>query len=272
MTTYGLDESHYQLGLDIGADHLVRQGYRFFIPKASEGASYIDPTFWAKWQQVKAAGALGAAYHFLTRSPAVQQADNCVKAIHGDRSIRIMIDLEAYGATMADARAFRAEMHRRGYRVTLLYLSHWYWQQIGAPALTGWTLVSSAYPSSAHAYGSALYPGDNGSGWTPYGGVTPTLSQFASSGEVDGYSGNVDLDAFRGTLAQLRALHLFTDFTPRRPAPAPAPTPAPEPVPKPARPSVNVRAGRRIRRAAKGAGPRVAALLRRIANRRIQKG
>ena len=267
MTTYGLDESHYQNGLAIIGDHLIQQGYHFFIPKASEGAHYIDPTFKTKWSQIRRAGALGAAYHFITKTPAADPADNCELAIGHDRSVRIMVDLEAYGATLADANAFRAEMNRRGYHVPLLYLPHWYWQQIGSPNLAGWTLVSSAYPSSQHAYGSALYPGDTGSGWAAYGGVTPTLWQFASTGEVDGYSGNVDLDAFRGTLNQLRALNLFTDFT-RRPAPAPAPRPAP----KPSRPSVNVRAGRRIRRAAKGAGPRVAALLRRIANRRIKKG
>jgi hypothetical protein len=40
-----------------------------------------------------------------------------------------------------------------------------------------------------------------------------TLLQFGSNGVIDGYAGPVDLDAYRGTLAQLAASGLFKDWS-----------------------------------------------------------
>ena len=234
MTTFGLDVSHYQppTQLRLAGDHLSAQGYAFVMAKASEGATYADPAYGQFRDAARRAGMLFAAYHFLSHGNFAAQAAKCSGVVN-DPDIPVMIDLEAYGATLADAAAFRSEMSKRGYRVTLLYLPHWYWQRIGSPSLAGWTLVSSAYPSSKHAYGSALYPGDNGSGWEAYGGVTPTIWQFASSGQVDGYAGNVDLDAYKGTRAELAAAGLFHDFAAKTMRPDPVTSKPKPPAPKP---------------------------------------
>jgi len=215
MTVYGLDVSHYQSpGLDLDADNLKRQGYQFVMVKATEGSDYRDPAYHAYRTEAQKEGMLFAAYHFLKHGDIAKQVDNFVGFVT-DKSIPIMLDVESNGATVADANQFRAEMEKRGRRVTLLYLPHWYWTTLGSPSLKGWTVVSSSYPSSAHKVGSALYPGDNGAGWAAYGGVSPTIWQFASSGEVSGYAGNVDLDAFKGTLDGLIGKNLFKNYGPK---------------------------------------------------------
>jgi len=230
-TVYGVDNSHYQYpGLAYDADKLIGQGYRFFIAKATQGARYQDPSYHDYRAEAERVGGLFAAYHFLTNESAEAQAENCVKFVT-DASIPWMVDVEANGANLAIANAFRAAMKAKGRRVTLLYMPKWYWETLGKPSLRGWKVVSSVYPSSAHKVGSALYPGAKGEGWAVYGGVKPIIWQFASSGKVDGYAGNVDLDAFNGTLSSLRKRNLFKDYAPVKSAPKPAPTKAkPKPV------------------------------------------
>lgn len=231
-TTFGLDVSHYQAGLDLHA--AKRQGYEFVMAKCSEGTGYVDASYGAFLQTARGSGMLFAAYHFLSHDNAAAQADVVARHIR-DKSIPIMLDVEANGATVADANAFRREAAKRGLSVPLLYLPHWYWQRLGSPSLASWRLVSSAYPSSAHAHGSQLYPGARGSGWAPYGGAKPVLWQFASTGKIDGYGSNVDLDAYRGTRDQLAATGLFKDYGHAAPKPSPRPVkPKPKPKPKPA--------------------------------------
>lgn len=263
MSTLGFDVSHYQSGLDVGS--AKRQGYEFVIAKCTEGTGYADPAYDAFRKAAQANGMLFAAYHFLSHGNAAGQAALLAEHI-GDKTIPVMLDVEANGATVADARDFRAACKRRGITVSLLYLPHWYWQRLGSPSLAGWRLVSSAYPSSAHAHGSKLYPGARGSGWAAYGGTKPVLWQFASTGKIDGYAGNVDLDAFEGSRAQLAALGVFKDYGHAKPAPKP-PKPKPAPKPAPKRSSVDEQAAIDIERGVAPKDvkrPRVAKRLRQI--------
>jgi GH25 family lysozyme M1 (1,4-beta-N-acetylmuramidase) len=70
----------------------------------------------------------------------------------------------------------------------------------------------------------------------PSGSSRPKIAHvngFASSGKVSGFSGKVDVDAFRGTLTQLKDSRFLKDWTPG-PAPKPPTPPAPKPpTPKP---------------------------------------
>lgn len=247
MTIFGLDVSHYQGSLDPDRLNLRAQGYEFIMAKATEGTGYRDPAYHGFRAQAQLERMHFAAYHFLHGGRAAAQADYFCNFVT-DPSIPIMLDLEASGAKLADANAFEAEAKKHGRRVSLLYLPHWYWQRIGEPNLAGWSgrLVASSYPSSAHKLGSALYPGPRGSGWKGYGGVTPTIWQFASSGKITGYSGNVDLDAFEGDRAQLD--RLFKNYGP---AAKPAPK-KPAPPKRVDRPNVD-EAIRRINLAVKAA-------------------
>lgn len=224
MTIFGLDISNNNPSFPV-AD-IKRQGYEFLMCKLTEGDSFYDGTFEEYRAAAEAAGLLFVAYHALHHGNPVGQADWFCQHLT-DKSIPAMIDFEPFGdnPTKADALAFKKRCESHGVRVTLNYHPAWYWQQIGRP----WLLrlprtVASAYPSKAHLHGSSLYPGDQGEGWARYGGRRPVIWQFASTALVDGYNGNVDVNAFRGTRDELAALGLFKDY---------APTPAPHPHPKP---------------------------------------
>lgn len=212
MTLFGLDESHWQGALDLDAsDVFTKQGFVFTMAKATQGTGYKDPHYHDFRAQAQKEGALFAAYHFLESGNVAAQYRNFTEQV-SDKSIPIMLDLEAGGAHLVDADEFKRLANKDGRECRLLYLPHWYWSQIGSPSLVGWTVVSSSYPSSKWQYASVLYPGKRGSGWNSYGGVKPTIWQFGSSGRVAGYSGRIDVNAFEGTREALRPF--FKDYAP----------------------------------------------------------
>ena len=69
---YGIDISSYNALVDA---HAVRaNGITFAWCKATEGTGYVDPTFAAKVAQLRAAGIVAGAYHFLNGSDPGAQA------------------------------------------------------------------------------------------------------------------------------------------------------------------------------------------------------
>lgn len=213
MTTYGVDVSNHNAGLSLAA--VKAQGYDFAIAKVTEGTGYVDPFYQGFRADAQKAKMLFAGYHLLHRGQARKQADLFCTHL-GDVTIPGMIDFEPMGNSkprMRDAIAFLARCEKHGVHITLDYLPEWYWQAIGRPKLTGLPAeVQSSYPSNRHDHGTSLYPGDSAAQWDGFGGVAPTILQFSSTGLIDGFAGNVDLDAFRGTRAELAALGLFKDY------------------------------------------------------------
>jgi lysozyme len=237
MTVYGVDVSKYQKGLDLAS--VKKQGYVFVAAKCTEGRGYADPQYPVFLAAAKKADLLFAAYHFLrSDSPASVQAANLAAHIR-DKSIPVMIDCEPSGSSkpkISHVLAFIAECKKRGLKVTLLYYPSFWWSSSGRPKLPSSVgLWQARYPKSTFTFASVLYPGDKGNGWASQGGQTPDIWQFASSGKISGYGAKVDVNAFRGTLTQLKESGFFKDWTPEpiKPAPHPAPKPAPKPVPVP---------------------------------------
>lgn len=206
MTLFGHDVSSYN------PDYRPRAG-EFVIIKASEGARTHDSSFAPLLARTRAAGAIPLAYHFLHSDSTPQAQAQNLASVPGVKGLPVMVDVEQEGTSfpnIAQCAQFVDACRALGLTVKLVYLPHWYWQQIGSPGLTalssrGLSLVSSAYP------GGSGYPGDGGSGWTSYGGMTPVIWQYTDS-PVDG-------DAFKGTAAQLHAILGTT--------PPPVPTPVP---------------------------------------------
>ena len=64
--TKGLDLSHYNGKQDF--EKLKAQGFEFCYFKATEGLSYVDPTFLGNVRAASAAGILTGAYHFFRPS------------------------------------------------------------------------------------------------------------------------------------------------------------------------------------------------------------
>ena len=62
-TVPGIDVSYWNAGIDW--PKVRATGQRFVFAKASEGGSYVDPTFDDNWRGAKNVGLLRGAYHFF---------------------------------------------------------------------------------------------------------------------------------------------------------------------------------------------------------------
>jgi GH25 family lysozyme M1 (1,4-beta-N-acetylmuramidase) len=170
------------------------------VTKATEGTSYVDPTYAIYRDRAKARGIPFAAYHWIHATDIPGQARHAFSVV--GPSVPLMIDDEdtTDGLSVSRTLAFVAAYRALGGTVTLEYLPHWFWQQNGSPDLrplakAGLALISSNYTTYS----------DSGPGWAPYGGVTPTIWQYTSSAKLDG-AAKVDMNAFKGSIEQLRAI------------------------------------------------------------------
>ena len=212
MTVFGIDVSHHQHGLSMAA--VRRQGYEFVIAKASQGRTVRDPDFHRFRRGARRAGLLFAAYHFLhSDSSGRSQADNLAAALNGATNVPIMIDCEpteGSSPTMEDVEKFASACAELGLRVSILYLPQFHWETIGRPTLDiQMILMQALYGQNKRGAGSEIYPGDRSTRWSRMGGTKPGLLQFGSRGSLDGFSGDVDVDAFRGGLGRLAASNTF---------------------------------------------------------------
>lgn len=209
MTIFGPDISSYEHGMDVAT--LTDP---FVILKCTEGTYYTDGDYAGWLAQAKASGKVVVPYHFVKTESSAQAQAAMLAAHIGDMSLPVMLDVETEGSSAPNIQFVLSvidAMHGRGLNVRLVYMPHWYWQQINSPDLTplsgrGVGVVSSAYPRSgplAPATGYAGDGGDAGPGWAPYGGVTPVLWQFTDAGVEQQ---RVDFNAFRGTVDQLVAV------------------------------------------------------------------
>lgn len=197
------DIASYQAGMSLA-------GLQVVCVKATEdggegpGSRYVNPDYARAAAEARARGETLIAYHYLHGAAAgadpVMEADFAYSIIGA--GVPVMLDVEAYGATVADCLAFAAELRRRGGNPRLAYLPRWYWDtnlhQADLRPLTtaGLHVVSSNYPTGGYS--------DSGPGWDPYGGVAPIGWQYTDRASVNGHL--VDMNAYRGSLAQFRAL------------------------------------------------------------------
>jgi hypothetical protein len=76
-----------------------------------------------------------------------------------------------------------------------VYLPRWYWEVLGRPSLTGFADRRMILTSSNYVAYS-----DSGPGWAPYGGMTPRVWQYTSTGP-----GAMDWNAYRTAAASIGA-------------------------------------------------------------------
>jgi hypothetical protein len=173
------------------------------LAKATEGTGFVDAFYAGHRDQAHAMGIPFAGYHYLHHGNIQAQAANAFAVVGaGDP---LMLDVEVVQGdadpTFDDVTGMVAAYRGLGGTVTLLYLPQWFWSgHWGSPDLTplaglGLALISSDYTTYS----------DTGPGWNPYGGVTPSIWQFTNTASFGGAS-NVDMNAYRGTIDELRAL------------------------------------------------------------------
>ncbi|MGZ4662775.1 MAG: GH25 family lysozyme [Arthrobacter sp.] len=164
------------------------QGFAGVCHKVSEGATYQDP-YWRvcrDWCEHNNLSWLG--YHYVTTDDPAAQADNFTANYGGGN---VMLDVEQHSGDIAHFWAVVQAFNNAGVNVSLAYLPHWYWEEIGSPDLSplaanGISLVSSAYPGGSGSSASDLYSQAGNEGWSPYGGATPSAWQFTDKAVIAG--------------------------------------------------------------------------------------
>jgi hypothetical protein len=191
VTIFFPDLSHYKVPSLTGAVAL--------ITKATQGTSFVDLAYAGFQQQASKLGIPFAGYHWIDTSDLGAQAANAYRVMG---NTPCMWDAEAAGATVPRIVDLTKRYRALGGNPRLVYLPHWWWQDhLGSPSLQpladlGLALVSSAYPAAGYT--------ETGIGWNGYGGMSPAIWQYTDAQLFNGV--RVDFNAFKGTVAQLRAL------------------------------------------------------------------
>jgi hypothetical protein len=170
------------------------------ITKASQGSGFVDPSYGSYRAAAQLMGIPFAGFHWVDLGELDAQAANAYRVMG---STPCMWDAEAAGATVPRIVELTRRYRALGGRPWGVYLPRWWWRDhLGSPDLrplvvdAGLVLVSSEYPNTGYT--------DDGPGWAPYGGVKPTIWQWTDRQPFNGAL--VDFNAFRGTVAELRAL------------------------------------------------------------------
>lgn len=195
-TVKGVDVSYYQGTIDWSA--AKGAGVKFAIARVSDGTTFEDPKFAANWSGMKAQGIVRGVYQFFRpgQDP-VKQADLLVDTINklGTQATDLppVMDIEtvdgvATSTLRANMKKWLDRVEQRVGRKPIIYTAAFMSSTIG----TGWT----AYPLWVANYGVSCptMPSD----WTKW-----KFWQSSSTGKVAGISGNVDVDAWNGTLQEL---------------------------------------------------------------------
>jgi GH25 family lysozyme M1 (1,4-beta-N-acetylmuramidase) len=219
MTLIFADVSKYQGSIDWAKYRAG--GYRAAVARASISLT-TDPYFAANLRGMRANGILPGAYHYLwPKSGGKAQADFFLKQLGGNpQGILTMLDVEQTIEKSADGTIlvptlspqtmydFAAEWKAiTGGHPLMMYAPRWFWERLdfGNPKASQiGPLVSSRYVSGS-GDPEALYAKVPSYWWTAdWGGWTKvTQLQFSSHATFPGMTGNIDANAFQGSLSDL---------------------------------------------------------------------
>lgn len=236
MTMNGIDVSNWQAGIDLAAVPAD-----FVIMKATQGTNYISPDCDRQYQQAKKAGRLRGTYHYVGGGNAVAEADYYVNNIKGylrDGLLAIDWEAEQNGAWGNEAyleQLVRRVIERTGVKPLIYSMASRYAQVAAVAKKLDCGLWIAEY-ADMNPTGYQAHP------WRE-GAYACAIRQYASTGRLNGWGGNLDLNIAYMTREQW-AKYVNPGGKPA-PAPAkPAPAPAkPAPAPKPAGRTYTVQAG-----------------------------
>jgi GH25 family lysozyme M1 (1,4-beta-N-acetylmuramidase) len=198
----GIDVSHWQGS--VNWSRVKAAGMQFAFMKATESTTYTDTAFATNWAGAASVGMYRGAYHFarpkVGTGPA--QAEYFVSRVgsfQGAGTLPPVLDLEATGGLGVTAlrtwtQQWLTRVEQLTGRTPIIYVSPAFWE-----SNLGNSAAFTRYPLWIAHYGVSAprVPG----GWPRW-----TFWQRTSSGRVGGISGNVDMNSFSGTSAQLAAL------------------------------------------------------------------
>lgn len=209
----GIDVSPWQ-----PADITALVDYDFVIIKATEGTSFVSPRCDSQYQAAKKRGKLLGVYHFASGLDPVAEANFFVDNVQGYIGEAILVlDWEANAISKgADyVRKFCNQVKARTQVPPVIYGSASPLGAAGIPA------VAAEVDSGLWV---AAYPNSNPSGFRDEGMLLGgVIRQYSSTGRLDGYAGNLDLNSSSLTPEQW---HKYAQGARNGSAPAPAPAPA----------------------------------------------
>lgn len=230
----GIDISGAQKGID-----LTKVDAAFVIIKATEGVGWTDPEFQNNLASARKAGKKVGFYHFarpLAQSGNTAQAesDTFVAAVKPLLQPGDFLALDWEAENQQDVawakewldRVYAATTVRPLFYADLEVVNDYDWSSVSGT----YGLWLAQYPtSSAQGYGPLAAHGVYTGNWKL------VIWQYSSKGSLAGWTGDLDLDIFFGTEADLAAIgYTVTAPAPAPVTPAPTPTPVPAPAPTPA--------------------------------------
>jgi lysozyme len=197
-TVHGVDVSAHQGAVDWRA--LKADGVAFAFIKATEGGDFVDAEFANNWRRSGRAGIPRGAYHFLTQcQTGLTQAQNFIATVPREAgSLPHVVDAEHMGPCRkgptvkditAELEVFLDEVEAHYGKRPIIYTT----EEFHDAHLRG------LFPDERFWIRSMIVePGFRQDQWTFW--------QYHNKGVRDGVAGPVDLNVFRGTLAELDGL------------------------------------------------------------------
>lgn len=236
MTLNGIDIASYQSGID-----LTVVPCDFVIIKATQGTGYVNPDCDRAYQQAKRAGKLRGTYHYVGGGNAVAEADYYVNNIKGylrDGLLAIDWEAEQNGAWGNEAyleQLVRRVIERTGVKPLIYSMASRYAQVAAVAKKLDCGLWIAEY-ADMNPTGYQAHP------WRE-GAYACAIRQYASTGRLNGWGGDLDLNIAYMTRDQW-AKYVNPGGKPAAAPSNPAPAPAkPAPAPKPAGRTYTVQAG-----------------------------
>lgn len=219
MTLNGIDISNWQDGINLSAVPAD-----FVIVKVTEGTTYVSPVADTQYQGAKSTGRLLGVYHFATGAGAAEEGKFFLSNVQGYLGEAVLF-LDWEGDVVAKgvgyAKAFLDYVYQQTGIRPLIYMSK------SVTNSYDWSTVSANYGLWVAQYADSNPTGYQDNPWTDdkgYGSWSaPAIFQYASTGRLSGYDGNLDLDKFYG---DTEAWHNFAKSD--RVTPEPKPDPEPE--------------------------------------------
>jgi lysozyme len=212
--TKGIDVSYYQG--TINWTSVANSGIKFAFIRVSDGTGFHDPKFTSYWAGAHNAGIIRGAYQFFRPAQSVSgQANLLISALGGHYTpgdLPPVLDVEDAGGESAATVASKIRQWVDQVKGTLgvdpiIYTGKYFWRdQVGGP-------TSFVHNALWIAQYTSLCP-DLPAPWARW-----TFWQNTETGSVSGISGQMDLDQFNGTLADLQAFANGTGTPPPPPPP-----------------------------------------------------
>ena len=193
MSMNGIDISNWQAGIDVS-----KVPSDFVICKATQGTSYVSPDCDRAYQQAKKAGKCLGVYHYAGGKDAVAEADFFLANVKDYIGEAILVlDWESnQNSAFSQGATWCKKWLDRVYEKTkvraLIYMSK------SVCRSYNWSSIAKNHGLWVAQYANYKRTGYQSDPWTDnkgYGAWSgPAIFQYSSSGDLNGYNGNLDLN------------------------------------------------------------------------------